>query len=35
MERSALSEVYEKFRVHYYKDVFNRIQSRELPVRNV
>ena len=35
MERSALSEVFEKFRVHYYKDVFNRIQSRELSLTTV
>ncbi len=35
MERSALSEVYTKFRVHYYRDVFNRIQSRELSLTTV
>ena len=35
MERSALSEVFTKFRVHYYRDVFNRIQSRELSLTTV
>jgi DNA-binding MarR family transcriptional regulator len=35
MERSTLSEVYGKFRVHYYRDVFNRIQSRELSLTTV
>jgi len=29
-KKNPLSEVYSKFRVHYYKDVFRRIQSREL-----
>jgi Transcriptional regulators len=33
--QSALSEVYQKFRVHYYRDVFNRIQSRELSLTTV
>ncbi len=27
---NPLSEVYGKFRLHYYRDVFNRIQAREL-----
>ena len=35
MERSALSEVYQKFRVLYYRDVFNRIQNRELSLTTV
>ena len=35
MERSALTEVYGKFRVHYYRDVFNRIQNRELSLTTV
>ena len=30
MEDNPLHEVYSKFRVYYYRDVFRRIQSREL-----
>ena len=30
LEKNPLSAVYSKFRVHYYRDVFRRIQSREL-----
>ena len=30
LEKNPLSAVYAKFRVHYYRDVFKRIQSREL-----
>ncbi|SDM14227.1 MarR family transcriptional regulator [Eubacterium ruminantium] len=32
---NPLSEVYGKFRVHYYRDVFNRIQARELSLSAV
>ena len=32
---NPLSEVYGKFRVHYYRDVFHRIQSRELSLSTV
>ncbi|MCR5148100.1 MAG: MarR family winged helix-turn-helix transcriptional regulator [Eubacterium sp.] len=35
MANNPLSEVYGKFRVHYYRDVFNRIQSRELSLSTV
>ncbi|MBP3233991.1 MAG: MarR family transcriptional regulator [Eubacterium sp.] len=30
LERNPLSAIYSKFRVHYYRDVFRRINSREL-----
>ena len=30
LERNPLSAVYSKFRIHYYRDVFRRINSREL-----
>ena len=30
MKKNPLSEVYSKFRVHYYRDVFKRINNREL-----
>ena len=30
LERNPLSALYSKFRVHYYRDVFKRINSREL-----
>lgn len=30
LERNPLSAIYSKFRVHYYRDVFKRINSREL-----
>ena len=30
MSKNALAEVYSKFRVHYYRDVFKRINNREL-----
>jgi len=30
LERNPLSELYAKFRVHYYREVFQRINSREL-----
>ena len=30
LERNPLSAIYQKFRVHYYRDVFKRINSREL-----
>ena len=30
MSQNPLHEVYSKFRVYYYRDVFRRIQSREL-----
>lgn len=32
---NPLSEVYGKFRLHYYRDVFNRIQARELSLSAV
>ncbi len=35
MALTVLSKVYEKFRVHYYRDVFFRIQSRELSLTTV
>lgn len=31
----AFSEVYKKFKLHFYRDVFNRIQSRELSLSTV
>ena len=30
LEKNPLSAVYSKFRIHYYRDVFHRINSREL-----
>ena len=30
LERNPLSALYSKFRIHYYRDVFRRINSREL-----
>ena len=30
LERNPLSAIYSKFRVHYYRDVFSRINNREL-----
>ena len=30
LERNPLSALYSKFRIHYYQDVFKRINSREL-----
>ena len=30
MKKNPLSDVYSKFRVHYYRDVFKRINNREL-----
>ena len=30
LEKNPLSAVYSKFRIHYYRDVFHRIDSREL-----
>ena len=30
MSKNVLAEVYSKFRVHYYRDVFKRINNREL-----
>jgi len=30
LSKNALAEVYSKFRVHYYRDVFKRINNREL-----
>jgi len=30
LKKNPLSEVYSKFRVHYYRDVFKRINNREL-----
>ena len=30
LEKNPLSAVYSKFRIHYYRDVFRRINSREL-----
>ena len=30
LERNPLSAIYSKFRIHYYRDVFRRINSREL-----
>ncbi len=35
MKRDAFSEVYKKFKIYFYKNVFNQIQNRELSLTTV